>query len=625
MTQAIFLSYASQDADAARRICDALRAAGMEVWFDQSELRGGDAWDASIRKQIKECALFVPIISANTNSREEGYFRREWNLAVNRMLDMAEHKTFLVPVLLEGVAEPDALVPDKFRERQWSRLTDARSIAAFATRVNSLLSGEGRTDAPPDPISASTDPATSRAASTRRPKVTPVRLIAITGAIVLLVVLGIYYSRLDKSAADPGAANSTAMQSSATSTINPLSIMVMPFANQTGDTQKAYIADALTSSITDDLVRIQDAFIVSTATAYSLQDKKLTIAQLGKEAAVRFVLNGGVTSDGEKLRIRAALSDTQSGAQLWTENFDGSKADLFALQDKVTARIGNSIGQEMFIVAARDSEKRASTPKVTDLLMRTRAIDITRDSLKNNQAAVALCRQALAIEPDNIAAKARLAIGLAIQASQYDSELNLDRAARIALAKQAADLAREVNAIDPKIPVVYTAIAIHAGLTGDQQGNVQAERRRVELQPKSTGAYNALGVALLRMGDAHGAKAVLEKSLQFAFAARPPVLSYRNLSWASLILDQPDEAIAWAQKALTASPSAASYRTLALAYALKGDEKQARKAAAEAVRLNPRLRLDIADDTPWLGKEAQYRKYIETKYLPAWRLAGLPE
>ena len=74
MTQAIFLSYASQDADAARRVCEALRAAGLEVWFDQSELRGGDAWDASIRKQIKECALFVPLISATTNARSEGYF-----------------------------------------------------------------------------------------------------------------------------------------------------------------------------------------------------------------------------------------------------------------------------------------------------------------------------------------------------------------------------------------------------------------------------------------------------------------------------------------------------------------------------------------------------------------------
>ena len=70
--QAIFFSYVPQYAEAARRPCEALRAAGLEVWFDQSELRGGDAWDASIRKQIKECALFVPIISANTQAREEG-------------------------------------------------------------------------------------------------------------------------------------------------------------------------------------------------------------------------------------------------------------------------------------------------------------------------------------------------------------------------------------------------------------------------------------------------------------------------------------------------------------------------------------------------------------------------
>ena len=73
--KAIFLSYASQDAAAARRICEALRAAGLDVWFDQGALRGGDAWDASIRRQIKECALFVPVISANTQAREEGYFR----------------------------------------------------------------------------------------------------------------------------------------------------------------------------------------------------------------------------------------------------------------------------------------------------------------------------------------------------------------------------------------------------------------------------------------------------------------------------------------------------------------------------------------------------------------------
>ena len=68
LSRAVFLSYASQDADAARRICEALRGAGIEVWLDQSELRGGDVWDQRIRQQIRDCALFVPIISAHTAS-----------------------------------------------------------------------------------------------------------------------------------------------------------------------------------------------------------------------------------------------------------------------------------------------------------------------------------------------------------------------------------------------------------------------------------------------------------------------------------------------------------------------------------------------------------------------------
>ena len=108
--KAVFLSYASQDADAARRICDALRGSGVEVSFDQSELRGGDAWDASIRRQIRECALFVPVIPASTQAREEGYFRLEWKLAVDRSHLMADDRAFLLPVVIDDSAEPGARV-----------------------------------------------------------------------------------------------------------------------------------------------------------------------------------------------------------------------------------------------------------------------------------------------------------------------------------------------------------------------------------------------------------------------------------------------------------------------------------------------------------------------------------
>ena len=125
-TRAVFLSYASQDAEAARKICDVLRAAGIEVWFDQSELRGGDAWDRQIRKQIHDCRLFIALISAHTESRDEGYFRREWKLAVERTGDLAADVPFLVPVVIDGTSEAAARVPDEFLRVQWTRLLRGR-------------------------------------------------------------------------------------------------------------------------------------------------------------------------------------------------------------------------------------------------------------------------------------------------------------------------------------------------------------------------------------------------------------------------------------------------------------------------------------------------------------------
>ena len=142
-SKAIFLSYASQDAEAAKRICDALRAAGVEVWFDQSELRGGDAWDSQIRRQIKECALFVPVVSQHTQERLEGYFRLEWHLAERRMQHMHEDAPFLLPVTIDGTKDENAKVPARFLEVQWTKLPAGETTPAFCARVRKLLAGEG--------------------------------------------------------------------------------------------------------------------------------------------------------------------------------------------------------------------------------------------------------------------------------------------------------------------------------------------------------------------------------------------------------------------------------------------------------------------------------------------------
>ena len=131
--KAVFLSYASQDAEAAGRICESLRQAGVEVWFDKNELVGGDAWDQKIRRQIKECALFVPVISANTNARAEGYFRLEWKLAVDRSHLMADDAPFLFPVVIDETSDAAARVPDKFRDVQWTRLSVKDTPETLAT------------------------------------------------------------------------------------------------------------------------------------------------------------------------------------------------------------------------------------------------------------------------------------------------------------------------------------------------------------------------------------------------------------------------------------------------------------------------------------------------------------
>ena len=161
---AVFLSYASQDAEAAQRICDALRDAGVEVWFDRSELRGGEAWDRQIRKQIHDCALFIPVISAHTEARHEGYFRREWRLAVERAGDMAEDVTFLLPVVIDDTAENIARVPERFREVHWFRLQAGQASPAFIARAQQLVSG-APSQAPP--ARAAVDAAGPRPARSR--------------------------------------------------------------------------------------------------------------------------------------------------------------------------------------------------------------------------------------------------------------------------------------------------------------------------------------------------------------------------------------------------------------------------------------------------------------------------
>ncbi len=138
----VFLSYASEDRSAAQALRDALPLFGLEIWYDESDLVGGDAWDRKIRRQIRECDFFMPVISAHTEARHEGYFRREWRLAVERTLDMADDHIFLVPVVIDETVESSARVPEKFLAVQWLRIPGGHPTPALEALCKRLVSGE---------------------------------------------------------------------------------------------------------------------------------------------------------------------------------------------------------------------------------------------------------------------------------------------------------------------------------------------------------------------------------------------------------------------------------------------------------------------------------------------------
>jgi tetratricopeptide (TPR) repeat protein len=196
VSKAVFLSYASQDAEAARHICDALRGAGVEVWFDvDGGLEHGDEWDAKIRRQIKECVLFIPIISATTQAREEGYFRLEWELAAERAMSIASGVAFILPIVIDATREPDALVPDRFRKVQWTRLPGgvvtpevrARLLKLWSHRTGLLAAGAVAAGGTARPVPA--DPAGGRSGAPRRWPV----LAAGAAGLAILIAAGAWW------------------------------------------------------------------------------------------------------------------------------------------------------------------------------------------------------------------------------------------------------------------------------------------------------------------------------------------------------------------------------------------------------------------------------------------------
>jgi TolB-like protein len=159
-----------------------------------------------------------------------------------------------------------------------------------------------------------------------------------------------------------------------------LSIVVLPFANLGNDPEQQYFADGITEDLTTDLSRIADMLVISRNTAFTYQGKRVDTKQIGRELAVRYVLEGSVRRSGNRVRINAQLIDAETDAHLWAERFDGDTSDLFALQDEITSQIAFALNIELALAeAARPTEH----PDALDYIFRGRALYQGRSASRN--------------------------------------------------------------------------------------------------------------------------------------------------------------------------------------------------------------------------------------------------
>ena len=336
--RAVFLSYASEDAEAAARICASLRNAGIEVWFDQNELRGGAAWDSAIKKQIKTCALFIPIISANSRARVEGYFRFEWKLAVDRSHLMAAEKAFLLPVVIDGTHEGDARVPDKFHEVQWTWLSGGQTSAAFVEQVSRLLA------------------------------------------------LGEYV---------PPAVPSPVLQQNPCS---EQSIAVLPFVDMSQNKDQEYFSDGLTEELIGLLTRVPELRVPARTSCFYFKSKQTTISDIARALNVAHILEGSVRKAGNTIRIAVQLIRADTGYHLWSQTYDRTLDDIFKVQDEIAGSVVRSLCDAL-LSATLPTRSASLNSEAYQLYLRGH-FHWNRRSPEEFRKAIAFFQQAIAVEPD---------------------------------------------------------------------------------------------------------------------------------------------------------------------------------------------------------------------------------
>jgi TolB-like protein len=636
-SKAVFLSYASQDAEAAQRICEALRAAGIEVWLDQSELRGGEAWDRKIRKEIHDCALFIPVISANAHARDEGYFRLEWKLAADRSHLMAPDKTFLLPVVIDHTLQTDERIPDRFRELQWSRLPDGQVPSAFIERVQRLLS-------PVEPYAPTAARSAPGRVSSSAPTIVSTlpswgakRALPVAAAVVVLGALA--YFAIDKlwlsKHVAAGTQTSTGQAGApAQSAIPEKSIAVLPFVNMSSDKEQDYFSDGLTEEMIELLGQVPDLRVPARTSSFYFKGKDETIANIAQQLKVAHVLEGSVRKAGKRLRITAQLIRADNGYHLWSQAYDREDTDVFAVQDDIAKAVVSALQVKLAAGAEETGSRGTTNTEAYSQYLLGRQF-YRRGGLENFRHAVEAYNKAIALDPNYAAAYVGLALAEALFADQTGDAAGIERAEHnvdkgIALAPNdangyaqrsfirdgwlwdwsgaQADIDKALT-LDPRNSEVQHRYANLLDALGRLPEAIAATKKSTELDPLSSPAWNHLGLFYTGMGDYASADAALSRAIELEPTS---VTALNNLSRLRLLQGKPQEALEAFGKV---DDESTRLTGIAMAEYTLGHAKASQQALDELIAKHAQdSASSIAEVFAWRGEKDKAFEWLERAY-----------
>ena len=563
-SKAVFLSYASQDSPAAERICNALKAAGIEPWFDQSELRGGDVWDQKIRQQIRDCALFIPVISANTAVRHEGYFRLEWNLADQRTHMMARNKAFIIPVCVDATKDTGADVPDSFARVQWTRLPGGETPPAFTKQIARLLAAD-------DPASPAQD-RKSFEATTRAP---PPRRRVLLGAAALLTVIAV----------------GVVMAIKMTSRGKEIGLVaVLPFENATGDASIDYLSDGISESLITKLASVNGLRVISRTSAFAFKGRRMDAAEIGRQLGAEALVLGSVALRGDSLAITAELVRVSDATQLWGDKYARRSDDVMQVEGEIATTIARNLRPRLSGEARVKLTRTATTdPEAYRLYLKGR--DFLVGTSQEMDKSVDYFQQAVARAPDYALAHAGLA-------EAYTRQAFLRAAGRTQSLDMARAAARRALELEPDLAEAHTALAlVRFYFEWDWAGAETEFRRALELNRGSEATHEEYGIFLAAMGRLDEA---LAESSEAARLDPLSVSPAHDVAIIALTRHDYDQAAAGFRRTLAIDPNWTwGYIKLARALAL---QKNCKESFAQADIAESRIAGGPAPlSNAWLG------------------------